>query len=374
VKILIAPDSFKNALTSIDVSKSLQKGLSKNLNLDISIQQLSDGGEGALEVILEDYYFERETIITTNPIGKKINASYALDKTHGKAFIEIAQSAGLELLSNEDKNPLFTTTYGVGKIILDAYKKGIRDFTLSLGGSATNDGGAGILSALGVKFIGANKKQISNSDLINIESINIDNIIIKNCRFKLLVDVDNPLLGDNGATRIYSTQKGARDKDLFTLENNLTHFANIISEFTSTNYSNYKGSGAAGGIAFGLKSFFDVEIISGFEEFASFCGLEKQILETNLVISGEGSLDSQSQNGKLISGIADICFKHNKPFILVAGKVEDIDLEYYFRKGCKAIIPIQDKNQLLDESIARTSEMLENVGEEISNFIDFLKL
>ena len=369
MKILIAPDSFKNALSSIEVARSLKHGLTKKSNHKITIQQLSDGGEGALNVVLENPLFSKVDIEVSNPLGKQITASYAFNKNEKTAFIEMAQAAGLELLSDREKNPLHTTSYGVGQIILDAYKKGVTNFSLSLGGSSTNDGGAGLLSALGIEFVGTKTKKITNSNLVNITDIIIDNLKIENCKFKILVDVDNPLLGENGATSVFAPQKGARNEDLKFLENNLSHFAKIIYSSTKTDYSKLKGSGAAGGIAFGLKSFFDVEIVSGISELMKFCELEEKIKHTDLVISGEGSLDSQSQNGKLLSGIAEICYKHNKPFILVAGEVGDVTLEYFFNKGCKAIIPIQDKEQTLEESIARTSEMLKKVGVTISNFI-----
>ena len=366
MKILLAPDSFKNALSSLEVAKSLKKGLITNSKVEVVIQQLSDGGEGALDLILENSKFKKETIAVTDPIGESSNASYAINLSDKTAFIEIAHAAGLELISKKEQNPFTATTYGVGELILDAYKKGVRNFSLSLGGSATNDGGVGILSALGIQFIGVEKEIVSNSDLKNITKINIVNLKIKDCKFKILVDVNNPLLGENGATQIYARQKGAREEDLQLLENNLSHFAKIITETTNTDYANIEGCGAAGGIAFGLKSFFDAEIVSGITDMMDFCDLEQQVKNSDLVISGEGSLDSQSQNGKLLSGIAKMCYQNKKPFIFVAGKVEDVDMEYFFNKGCIGIIPIQDKNQTLEKSIERTSEMLEQVGVTIA--------
>ena len=373
MKILLAPDSFKNALSSTNVAESIKRGIIQKSNHEITIQQLSDGGEGALDLILENHKFRKETILVTNPIGEKVNASYAINLSEKSVFIEIAQAAGLELISEREQNPFLTTTYGVGELILDAYKKGVRNFSLSLGGSATNDGGAGILSSLGIQFIGVENKYISNSDLINISKINIDKLKIKDCNFKILVDVDNPLLGANGATQIYAPQKGAKKEDLQLLENNLSHFAEVVSKTTNTNNKNLEGCGAAGGIAYGLKSFFDVEIVSGITEMMSLCNLELQIKNSDLVISGEGSLDSQSQNGKLLSGVANMCHQNKKQFIIVAGKVEDVEMEYFFSKGCVAIIPIQDKHQTIEESIKRTSEMLENVGVNIAELIRFIK-
>ena len=371
MKILIAPDSFKNALPSLAVAQSIKKGLRTYPNLDVTIQQLSDGGEGAMEVILEDLNFKKTTVKVSNPIGKNVSASYAINISKKSAFIEIAQAAGLELLSKNELNPSLTSTFGVGELILHAYEKGIRNFHLSLGGSTTNDGGAGILSALGIDFIGTDSKFTCNFSLSQVTKISIANLKIHNCKFKILVDVENPLLGDSGATNIYAPQKGAKPKDLDILEKNLIHFSKLVSEFTNTNYANDKGSGAAGGIAFGLKSFFDVEIVSGISEIMKFCGLEQQIKDSDLVISGEGSIDSQSQNGKLLSGIAEMCYRYKKPFILVAGKVEDVDLKYFYGKGCKAIIPIQKKSQTLEESIRRTGEMLENTGVNIANLLLF---
>jgi len=372
MKILIAPDSFKNALSSVDVAYSIKKGLMKTKENEIFIQQLSDGGEGALDVILENPLFYKQTVVVKNPIGENVEASYAINLTDKSAFIESAKASGLELIPKNKQNPYYTSTYGVGEIILHAYKKGVRNFNISLGGSATNDGGAGILSALGIKFIGTKNKQITNSDLQNIKSITTDSIKIKDCRFKILVDVDNTLLGPKGATQIYAPQKGAKKNDLQKLENNLRNFAEKVNKITKTDYTKLKGSGAAGGIAFGLKSFFDVEIVSGISTMMEFCNLDKQVRDADLVISGEGSLDSQSHNGKLLSGIAKTCYHYKKPFIIVAGKVENVDIDFFFNKGCVAIIPIQDKEQSLKESINRTSEMLENVGETISDLIRFI--
>jgi glycerate kinase len=372
MKILIVPDSFKNALKSIDVAKSLKRGITKQAKHCVSIQQLSDGGEGALNVISENPHFEKVNVEVCNPLGVPITSAYAINKTDKVAFIEIAQCVGLELLNNNERNPLYTTTYGIGEMILHAYNKGIRNFTLSLGGSSTNDGGAGMLSALGIDFIGVKNKKITNSELSNIVKINMSNLKINNCKFKILVDVNNSLIGTNGATLTYAPQKGAQKKDIKLLEKNLCLFAKIISTSTNTDFKNIKGSGAAGGIAFGLKSFFNVEIVSGIEELIKFSNLDNKILSADLVISGEGCIDLQSHNGKLLNGIAERCYKHNKPFILVAGKVENFNINYFFNKGCVAVIPIQDKKQSFYQSIARTGEMLEYIGEEITSFIDFL--
>ena len=371
MKILIAPDSFKNALSSLDVANSLKKGIEKTSTHQIKIQRLSDGGEGAIDIILEDNQFKKITIPVSNPLGKIVEASYAINYNKGIAFIEMATAAGLGLINHNERNPLNTTTYGVGELIVDAYKKGIRNIYLSLGGSATNDGGAGILSALGVEFWGVKNTKLSNSDLKNISEINSDSIKIKDCKFKILVDVNNSLLGKNGATNIYASQKGAKKEDFEKLESNLKHFAEIVEKHTGNNYLNLKGTGAAGGIAFGLKSFFDVEVISGITEMMKFCDLEKQITDADIVISGEGSLDSQSINGKLISGLSDMCYKHKKPFILVAGIVKKIDINDYFNKGCIAIIPIQDRKQSLEKSIEKTHKMLEVTGESISDLLSF---
>ena len=369
MKVLIATDSFKNSLSSLQVGESIKKGLASNKNIKVNIQQLSDGGEGALNVFLENGNFEKISTNVINPIGKTISACYGINKTKNIAFIEMAQASGLELLTPKNQNPLFTTSYGVGQIILDAYNKGIRNFILSLGGSATNDGGAGLLSALGIKFIGTNNEYITNSELDNITNINIDRIKIEDCKFKILVDVDNPLLGENGATHVYAKQKGAKKEDMIYLENNLKNFSYIVSKFTNTNFSNLKGSGAAGGIAFGLKSFFDTQIVSGISEIIKISNLEQQIVNADIIISGEGSIDAQSQSGKVISGVANLCLKNNKPFFLIAGKVDYTTVEYFYNKGCLSVFSIQDQPQSLENSIKRTSELLKNVGRNIANII-----
>jgi len=372
MKILIAPDSFKNSLSSLQVARNIAKGLSActvSNTLDINIQQLSDGGEGALNIFLDDSSFKIQEVWALNPIGENIKSLYLINPEKKVAFIEMAQISGLELLSEEYKNPKRTTSYGVGQLILHAYKKGIREFVISVGGSATNDGGAGMLSALGIDFSGIKNKTISNADLINLNNVSLENVKIRDCKFKILTDVNNPLLGNNGATQIYAKQKGATKTDIIELENNLINFADIIEKFTHKKFRDEKGMGAAGGIAFGFKSFFDVEIVSGISEIMKFCDLEKKIKEADLIITGEGSIDFQSLNGKLISGVANLCKQNNKPFILIGGKIDYNIIKKYYNLGCISAFSIQDRPQSIDDSIKRAPELLENLGKNIAYFL-----
>ena len=366
MNILVAIDSFKDSLSSQLVAESLSRGLSTNSKLNIEIQKISDGGEGALDVILDIEGFIEKKVEVSNPIGDTILALYAINSEKKIAFIEMAKAAGIELLSENNRNPLYTTSYGVGQIILDAYNKGIKEFIISIGGSATNDGGIGLLSALGVSFIGVNNKNLSNSDMNNISEINTDNILINKCKFKILVDVDNPLLGINGATQVYAQQKGAKKVDLLTLENNLSYYANILENYSKRYLRDDKGSGAAGGIAFGMKNFFDTETISGASELIKLSGLENKIDKYDLIITGEGNVDSQSLNGKLISGIADLCLNNNKPFILVGGNVDSGISKHLKSKGCINSYSLVEYAKNKKDSIKRSSELLEIVGREIA--------
>ncbi|MCK5824089.1 MAG: glycerate kinase [Ichthyobacteriaceae bacterium] len=369
MKILIASDSFKNSLTSIEVANNLELGLIKNKQISVQKQIISDGGEGALAVFLHNKLFSKIQIEISDSLGRSINAEYAINLTDKVAFIEMAQSSGLELLNDNEKNPFITSTYGVGEMVLDAYNSGVRKFILSVGGSATNDGGAGVLSALGVKFIGLENKFICNSDLHSISGIDLSKVLIENCSFKILADVDNPLLGDNGATYTYAIQKGASISNLPILEINMHRYADALENTTGLRLREVAGIGAAGGIAFGLANVFDVEIVSGVDYFMKIVNLDEQISESDLVISGEGSIDEQTLKGKLISGIAKKCKQHNKSFILVGGKVDYNIVDEFYELGCVSVFSIQDKPQSLNESVKRTAELLQNTGRNIAELM-----
>ena len=331
MNILISPDSFKGSLSSLQAAKTMEKACRKILpKARIELLPIADGGEGTIEVIKRisgGTFYKEENIL--DPLGRHIQAKWL--KQGNCAFLEMAQSSGLILLKEKERNPLKTTTFGVGQLICKAIQKGCRRIYLGIGGSATNDGGIGALTALGVRFLTGNNRRIypgTGKDLLRIKKIDFAGIPkeILSAEFIILSDVKNPLCGRYGAAYVYAPQKGANEKTTAVLDNGLRHYAELIKKHTGKDIKRIPGSGAAGGIGAGLYSFLNAGIVSGIKTILEIGKFEQKLQKTDLLLTGEGQIDSQIKHGKALGVIFQLCEKYKIPAIAFAGTV---DTQFY---------------------------------------------
>ncbi|MFG6115963.1 glycerate kinase [Halobacillus sp. MO56] len=330
MKILLAPDSFKGSLSAYDVGKAAEAGVKMALDAEISSVPMADGGEGSIEA-LSSLDVEEIPVTVAGPSGKTVSTSYITLKQNGEeiAFIECARSTGLPLINKQSADPYELNSYGLGEQIKDAVERGYRTIMVSLGGSATTDGGTGMLQALGFQFLNEQGDVLEADRNIVTEVVHIkdENKIagLDDCRFIAATDVTNPFYGPKGAAYIYGPQKGAAEEQIPELDKGLQQFAKSIQEKYGHDVQHIPGSGAAGGLGGALAGVLGAELKSGFDIIAALTGLEEKISSSNLVITGEGSLDAQSLYGKVPVNVARMAKKHGKPVIAIAGTVgEDI--------------------------------------------------
>ena len=341
MRILIAPDKFKGALNAREVAENIAKGLRDALpDARIDIVPMADGGEGTAEAICEARGGSWLKCKAHDPLGREIEARYAWIEDGQLAVMEMSEAAGMRRLSESERDPVRATTFGVGEMILDAAGRGANEIIIGLGGSATNDGGFGMARALGFRFdyehppspgFGATSEQEQEqekdrdrecvTDLVNLSRIekphdlNLPKIIAA-------VDVQNPLLGENGATRVFGPQKSASEDELNLLEQALTRLADLVAKEFGSDYRDRPGAGAAGGLGFGLMSFCGATIRPGFDVVAEAVGLESKMKGVDIVITGEGSLDRQTLEGKTPAGVARLARKLGKKVFAIAGRYD----------------------------------------------------
>jgi len=327
MKILVAMDSFKESLTALEACDAVEQGI-KEVNPDIEVikRPVADGGEGTVETLIDALNGEKISLEIRDPLMREIDGIYGIFNEE-TAIIESAISCGLTLLSEKEKNPLFTTTYGVGEIIKNALDKGIRDFIIGIGGSCTNDAGIGMLSVLGMKFYDKDNnllEPIGNS-LNLIERIDVTEFDerIKESKFLIASDVNNPLFGPNGAAYIYSPQKGANEIIVKELDQGLENFSKIVTELLNIDYSQAPGAGAAGGLGYTFLTFFNAQLKPGVNIIFDRLNLDELASESNYIITGEGKIDKQSAMGKVLSGIGALGLKYKIPVIAIAGIVDE---------------------------------------------------
>ena len=365
-KIVIAPDSFKGSISSADAANAIAQGIFSVLPDSTLIQiPVADGGEGTLEhLVPKENIIKINTVITDGSDGP---AEYGF--IFDTVVIEMAQAAGLTLVPETNRNPLTATTYGVGLMILDALNRGFRKFIITVGGSGTNDGGSGMLAALGAKLLddtghnligcGGNLSKISKIDITNIDKRLFD------CQFTLACDVKNKLLGQNGATYTYGPQKGATDEMLKKLETGMANYSNILSIVANKNVANIAGSGAGGGIGIPLLSLFKTTIRSGIETVLEATGYYQAIENACCVITGEGRVDSQTLSGKAVSGVAKPANDKSIPVFVFAGCMGDGAKEL-LNQGIEKIYTLSDLGYSTEYTIANASECLFKIGKKFA--------
>lgn len=329
-KIIIAPDSFKGSLTSTEVTHAIEAGILKVFPICETVKiPMSDGGEGSCTTLTKALGGKKIKITVHDSLMRPIDVEYGLLDDEQTAIIEMAVVNGLTLLSKEEQNPLRTTTFGTGEIIKHALLQGCRTFLVGIGGSATNDAGTGMLRALGFRFLDkyGNETNGTGESLQLIHKIDESAILpeLKNAHFTIACDVNNPFCGPNGAAYIYAPQKGANDKMTKTLDEGLENFRQLIESNKKIDLNSIPGAGAAGGLAGGFVALLGAQLKLGIEMVLEAVNFEKHLINSELVITGEGKLDKQTQMGKTASGILAASSRANVPVIAIGGCVENVE-------------------------------------------------
>jgi len=374
MNVLIAPDSFKDSLPAKAVADHMAKGIRKVMpNAQITKVPLSDGGEGLLEALVTPLGGRLISVQVKDPLMRDIKANYSIIDKGRTAIIEMATASGLELLKDHERNPMITSTYGTGQLIKDALDKGCERFIIGLGGSATNDGGMGMVKALGVNFLNHKGEPIGEGggalgDLNHIDITELDQRL-SNCEIIVACDVNNPLTGKNGSSLVFGGQKGGDMETLKQLDKNLSNYAEVIYKDLGNDLKNIEGTGAAGGTAMGLLAFLDAELKPGIELIMDELQLEKKIKQADVIFTGEGQIDKQTLNGKTIAGLATLAKKQNVPVIAIAGKV-DLDIDQLYEMGITSAFSIVNRPMELKEAIQNARELIETCVENVYRLMD----
>ncbi len=354
-KIVVAIDSFKGSLSTFEAGKAIEEAAKEVYkNVEVKISPIADGGEGTVEAIISANNGEIVRTVVSNPLGEKLEAIYAVIPHTKTAIIEMSAAAGITLIKDDERNPLNTTTFGVGEMIMDAISKGCRKFVIGIGGSATNDGGVGMLQALGFEFLDKNGKQVllGAKGLKDIAVIKTENAVkeLKECYFCVACDVKNILCGENGCSAVYGPQKGATPEMIENMDLWLKKYAQLTKDIIQTSDANIPGTGAAGGLGFAFMSYLNATLELGIELVMKETELENHIKDADVVITGEGRLDGQSYMGKAPVGVAKLAKKYNKPVIAFSGCVTE-DAVTCNELGIDAFFPIVRKPCSLDEAM-----------------------
>lgn len=354
MKILIMIDSFKGSLSSSEAGNIIKDEIKKlNPKEDIIVLPVADGGEGTVESMSELDGASLIEVQVENPLFEKIIGNYVIIKDKNLAIMEMSQAAGLVLIKDR-LSPLKASTYGVGTMIIDALDKGIRNFIIGIGGSATNDGGVGMLKALGFRFYDENGKDIhpSNEGLESLSTIDLsqaDPRLIE-ATFKIACDVDNPLTGKRGSASVYGPQKGANPKEVEIIDNNLSLFHKKTLEVIKNADDTYPGVGAAGGLGYAFKNYLGAELSPGIELILQMLNVNDYLSSADLVITGEGKIDFQSSMGKAPTGVAKLAKKYGANVIAFAGVVDNDAVEVN-NHGIDAFFPILDQIRTVEEAM-----------------------
>lgn len=354
MKVVVATDSFKGSLSSMEAGNAIKRGIKQaHPYANVIVRPLADGGEGTVEALVEGMNGTYHYVNVTNPLGQKVKACYGIIECT-TAVIEIASAAGITLIDTQEKNPMLTTTYGVGEIIIDALSKGCRRFIIGLGGSVTNDGGAGMLQALGFDLLDSQGQPIPQGaqGLKKLMTIHDAHVFpeLKKCDFLIACDVNNPLCGPQGASAVYGPQKGATPDMVKELDDLLEHFSKITKKYNSYANPSLSGCGAAGGLGFAFFSFLQGQHHSGIKLILKETHLESYLTDADLVITGEGRLDFQTAMGKAPIGVAQLAKKYHLPVIAFAGSVTENAIECH-QHGIDAFFPILREIITLDEAM-----------------------
>ncbi|MFL5786467.1 MAG: glycerate kinase [Flavisolibacter sp.] len=371
--ILIAPNAFKNSLSASEAAIAINEGLSKsNLKYNSTCFPIGDGGDGTAALLASQLNATKINKEVKDPLGRSVPSFYYLIEKEKTAIIELADASGLRLLNSNERDPINSSSYGTGQLIAYALDAGSNKIILCIGGSASVDGATGILAALGFRFLNSNGLIIEELPLKLKEVYSIDRSQVQEatlkCKFIIMCDVENPLLGNNGAAKIFGPQKGASSADVFFLEESLTHFSFVTKKETGKDVSLVKYGGAAGGVAAGLSAWLNAELVNGIEYFLQITSFNEELIKADLLITGEGRIDDQTLSGKGPFGVAKKAKEYNIPVIGIAGSIQsnmDNSINNYF----DMLLPINNRSEDLPTSIKNTKINLVRAATELGNLL-----
>lgn len=374
MKILVAPDSYKGSLSSKQVCQAIEEGLLKACEgvFEVVKVPIADGGEGTVDAFLSALGGELIELTVTGPLGKPVHSFYGI-LPDGTAVIEMAAASGLSLVPTHQRNPLVTTTYGTGQLIMNALDHGCSRFIVGIGGSATNDAGVGMLQALGIKFLddagkevpwgGGNLDKVATIDLKGMDSR------LKNAQFIVACDVDNPLCGEKGASAVYGPQKGATPDMVKLLDRNLSHLADVVASVLGEDHRNDPGAGAAGGLGFAFKAFLDAQMRPGIDVVMEATHMDTLAAQSDIIITGEGRTDYQTaQFGKAPSGVAKLGKRMGKPVLLISGALGE-GYQELFNQGVIAAFSIANGPLSLQEAMENAYSLLVDIAQNIGRLL-----
>ena len=365
MKVVVAIDSLKGSLSSMEAGLAIKEGvLAAQPDAEVIVKPLADGGEGTTDALIEGMNGERIDLTVTGPMHTPVDAYYGYLRETNTAVMEMASAAGITLVPDKEKNPLLATSYGVGEMIIDAIQRGCRNFIIGIGGSITNDGGIGMLKALGVRFLDEKGEDAGEGGqaLAKVARIDVSgmNPLLKECHIQVACDVNNPLCGESGSTYVYGPQKGVTEDMKKTLDEAMAHFARVTSESLENDYMNTPGAGAAGGLGFAFLAYVGATLTPGIELILDAVGLEDELSGADVVVTGEGRLDFQTAMGKAPVGVAKLAKKYNARVVAFAGSVtkeatacnkEGIDAFFPILRGvctlADAMDPVNARNNMI---------------------------
>src|SRR5215203_1536739 len=372
MNIILAPDKFKGSLSSFEVCTSIEKGLQQaSDSFNITKLPMADGGDGLSEVIAHYVKLKKRKLTVADPLFRNIETSWMISENGQTAFVEMAKASGLDLLNPAEYNPLLTTTYGTGQMLQAAIDSSVKEIIVGIGGSATNDGGIGMAAALGYKLLDKNGKELEpiGANLIHIHQIDKSHVMnLSGINFKVACDVANVLCGENGASRVYGPQKGAGPQMVEELEKGLEHFSEIVKKDLGVDISTLQGGGAAGGMGAGCVAFLHAQLISGIELVMLYGRVEEYISEADIIITGEGKVDAQTLQGKVVSGISRLGKKYGKPVLVVCG-TKNISADELTTLGAVAAFSIANGPTSLEESIKNAAGLLSDLAFQLGSVL-----
>lgn len=369
MKIVVAPDSFKGSLSAVEAARAIEGGIKKAFpDAKTLCIPVADGGEGTLDTLVAATNGKKVPVIVTGPIGQKVAAEYGILGDGKTCVIEMAKASGIPLIPREELNPLKATTFGTGELIKQALDDGFASFILALGGSATNDGGAGMLQALGLSLLDeqGNKICTGGAELTKISSIDLSEFDerIPYCKFLIASDVENPLIGPHGASHVFGPQKGATPQMVKILDASLAHWADEVEKVTGVHLHDLPGAGAAGGIGGAFQAFFPSRMKRGIDVVIEHTGLHTALEGADLVITGEGQVDFQTASGKTPMGVAQAAKIQNIPTVIIAGSI-GTGIDVLYQHGIVSVSSIINKPMTLNEAIKNAAELLAESAEQV---------
>lgn len=374
--IVLAPDSFKECMTAKEACQAMEKGIKKvNGNIQCVHVPMADGGEGTMQSLVDATDGRVYSLKVVGPLGNEVDAMYGILGDGETGILEMASASGIHLVPKELRNPLITTTFGTGQLIKACLDHGVKKLLIGIGGSATNDGGAGVVQALGGKLLddkgvelgygGGQLGRLAKIDISGLDS-RLRGIVVE-----VACDVTNPLCGEKGASHVFGPQKGATAEMVDSLDSNLKHYAEIIKENMGEDVLEVPGAGAAGGLGAGLMAFLDGKLKKGIEMVVEYSGLEDKVKGADMVWTGEGSIDFQTQFGKTPFGVAAVAKKYNKPVIAFAGRIGN-GTEVLYEKGIDSIFCVMKGVATLEDALANGPANLESTAENVIRLMNLI--